>query len=218
MANLRCGATSTKFGLADTELALRGQSPERLGVRVKLQALLNAAKHIEASRGRDALARVLAESSEAVQAQVKTGIAINWHPYEELIEFLEVAERTIGSGDGELCKELGVAGAKVNLGNPIVRAAKYIAKPEFLMRRVAGLWSRFNSEGKMRVVAVNENDALIELLDIPEPHYLLCCTITGWSKELAEEFYTRSPESEHVECRARGASRCLWHVSWAETL
>lgn len=181
-------------------------------MNVKAQGLLNAAKWIEDEYGRDALGRVLRACSPAVRERYVSAIAINWHPLEELVEFLAVAERMLGRDDGRLAERVGAAGARANMKGTLVRVAVYLARPEYLMQRIAGLWNQFNDQGEMLLVSMDEKHARIEVRGVPNPHALFCATLTGWCLETAARLGIANTLVRHVQCRARGEARCLWEV------
>jgi hypothetical protein len=94
--------------------------------------------------GATALEQVLAKCARPVRERCMTAIAINWHPQEELEEFLSVADQTLGRGDGKLAEAIGAAGAQKNLRHMALRLAFFLARPEFLKRRVAGVWRQYD--------------------------------------------------------------------------
>jgi hypothetical protein len=185
-------------------------------LNVKAQGVLNAARWIREQRGPEVLAEVLAQCSARTRATVDAGIAINWHPMEELVELLEAAERRIGTGDGEVSREIGAAGARTNLGRPLFRAAFFLARPSTLMTRIAAAWNKYNDDGTMHVHEFDNAHMVIELRSIPQPNWFFCCTITGWVEEVARAFKLGHPVVEHSECRSRGGSRCLWRARFDE--
>ncbi len=184
-------------------------------MNVKAQGLLNAARWIQDTYGERALIDVLMKCSEPVRERVGSGIAINWHPIEEFVEFLGVAEQVIGRNDGRIAEQAGSFGARVNMKPAIVRISVYLLRPEFLMRRVMGLWSQFNDEGEMRVLAFDEEGAEAELISIRNPSWLFCCSVTGWARELAKTIGKDDATCKHVQCRGRGDARCLWELRWS---
>ena len=183
-------------------------------MNVKAQALLNAAKWIEDNYGQLALRDVVRACSEPVRDRYTSAIAINWHPFEELIEFLEVADRLLGRSDGKIAEEIGAAGARSNMKGTVLRIAFYLAKPEYLVRRITQLWRQFNDEGSMELVSLDEQSAQFEVKGIPTPQWLFCCTLTGWARELAIALGGDKPVVKHSMCRARGQARCLWEIRW----
>lgn len=181
-------------------------------MQIKAQGLFNAAKWIEAEYGQAALRDVLRACSPAVRELYTSAIVINWHDVEEFIEFLEVSEKMLGKGDGKFAELVGAAGARENLRGAMSRAALYLANPEFLMKRVASLWSQFNDEGAMTINKFVADEMILEVKGVSKPHWLHCCTITGWASEVSAQFGWRAPSAKHVRCRARGEARCLWDI------
>ncbi len=176
--------------------------------------MLNAAKWIEERHGRASLEQVLAGCSPAVRDRVATEIAVNWHPQEEFCEFLDVAERAVGTGDGRLSEAVGAAGALASTQGMLMRAAFYLARPPFLMKRIANAWQHYNDEGDMTFDSLEKTAATIEVRGLRRPHWYFCCTVTGWAGEIARRFSGRQGSARHLECRARGAERCVWDVRW----
>ncbi len=181
-------------------------------MNVKAQGLLNAAKWIEEQYGRDTLGEVVRACSPAVRERYVSAIAINWHPVEELVEFLRAAERLLGREDGRIAERIGAAGARANMKGTLVRIAVYLARPEYLMQRIAGLWRQFNDQGEMLLVSMDEKHALIEVRGVTAADPLFCATLTGWCLETATRLGIVGTTVKHTHCRARGDGRCLWDV------
>jgi len=184
-------------------------------VNIKAQGLLNAAKWIEETYGQDALREVIRACSEPVRERYISAIAIEWHPVEELVELLQVADTQLGKGDGKVAEEIGAAGAKMNLRGAMLRLVFYLAKPEFLMKRVAQLWRQFNDEGEMLLTHFGDYSSGLEVKGLTKPQWLFCCTLTGWAREVTRASGGTNPQAKHVECRARGGHRCLWELTWS---
>lgn len=60
----------------------------------------------------------------------------------------------------------------------------------------------------------DEKRVSIELANVPQPHKLLCSSVTGWVQVVAEAVGAAGARSEHTVCRARGGQRCLYEVRW----
>jgi hypothetical protein len=181
-------------------------------MNVKAQGLLNAAKYVEDTFGRDALAEVLRACSPSVRETYTTSTAINWHPLVELCEFVDVAEARLGGGRGKLAQEIGAAGARANMKGMLLRIAFYWGKPEYLMKRIVGLWQQFNDEGTMELLHMGPDNARIEVKGIREPQATLCRILTGWAVEIAIGLGGKLVTGSHPECRALGGRRCIWEV------
>jgi hypothetical protein len=187
-----------------------------LGARmnVKLQGLFNAAEFIEQRYGPQELAAVFQACSPQVRDRHATGIAIEWHPMGELVEFLRVADERLGTGDGEIAIEAGAAAARKNLRGAFTKALLWIARPDFLLKRIAALWSQFNDEGAMRATTVSDGLIEIEVTGVSTPDFLFCCVLTGWIREVGHSAGRPQARVSHVQCRGRGDARCLWRGEW----
>jgi hypothetical protein len=185
-------------------------------VRIKAQGVLNAVGWIGEQRGPAVLAEVMSHCSAATRATVDAGIAINWHPMEEFVELLEAAELEIGTGDGDVAREIGAAGARANLGRPLLRAAFFLARPATLMNRIAAAWSKYNDDGTMVVHEFDKKHMVVGLAGIPKPSWLFCCSITGWMEEIGRAFKIGDPFVVHSECRGREGNQCIWRVRFDE--
>lgn len=181
-------------------------------MNVKAQGLLNAAKYIEERFGRDALGEILRACGPKVRDTYTTAIAINWHPAEELCEFIEVAADKLALPAARLAHDVGAAGARANMKGTLLRIAFYWGKPEFLMKRAAGLWRQFNDEGTMDLIHFEEHRVAIEVRGVAVPNATFCAIITGWCHETSIALGIKDVRAAHVECRARGELRCIYEV------
>jgi hypothetical protein len=183
-------------------------------VQIKAQGLLNAAKWIEEEYGRDSLGLVVRACSPEVRERYMSAIAINWHPMEELVEFVETADRMLGRGNGKLAENIGAAGARANMKGVVARMALYLAQPQFFIRRVAGLRSQFNDEGEMLVNHLDDRYGQLEIRGVTTPHPIFCGVLTGWIRELATGMGIITPAVRHTQCVCRGEGHCYWDVRW----
>jgi hypothetical protein len=181
-------------------------------MNVKAQGLLNAAKYIEETFGRDALGEVIRACSAGVRETYTSATVINWHPVEQLCEFCDVAERKLGTGHPRFVEDIGAAGAKANMKGTLLRLAFYWGKPEFLMQRAAGLWRQFNDEGTMVLLEMTDRIVRFEVSGVKEPRVTFCRLITGWCDETAKALGMLNVIATHAQCRAQGGPRCLYEV------
>jgi hypothetical protein len=181
-------------------------------MKIKAQGLLNAAKYIEELYGRDALGSVLCACRPQTRETFVSSIAINWHPADELCDFVESAERVLGHGVKRLAPEIGAAGARANMKGALLRLAFYWGKPEFLMKRAAGLWRQFNDEGMMDLLYMDDRLVRLEVRDVEKPLGTFCRILIGWCSETATALGVRNVVASHPECRAEGGKRCIFEV------
>ena len=184
-------------------------------MNVKLQGLLNAARYVEREYGASAYERTLDRCDPEIRDRIEAGIAIEWHPMEELVEFLEKAQQVVGAGD-ELSRAAGAEGARQNKRGFLKRAAFWLASPQYIMNRAAQLWSQFNDSGELRILEMDEEHLRAELADIDTPSWTFCQVITGWAEEMMRAVGFHDARPQHVSCRARGDERCIILVRYSK--
>ena len=183
-------------------------------MQVKAQGLFHAARFIEQEYGRDALRDVLRACSDAVRDRYTSAGSLDWHPVIELVELVEKADEMLGRGDGRLAEHAGAEAARANTKG-LFRFVAHVATPEFLMRRIASMWRQFNDEGSMELLDIDDYACEIELKDLAETHAIFCSILTGWIREVTRAVGRVSPLVKHTQCRAKGATRCLWDAKWS---
>jgi hypothetical protein len=184
-------------------------------MNVKAQGLINGAKWIEQAHGQPALAAVLRACSTAVRDRYISATAMAWHPLGELLEFVGVADRLLGKGDGAIAEEIGAAGARANMKTVMMRVVVYITRPEFLMRRVAGTWSQFNDEGTMEVIAFDARRVVVALSGCKEIPPLFVRILTGWAREIAGALAASDSVARVIE---HGHGRVVFELTWTKSL
>ena len=146
-----------------------------------------------------------------------TAIAIEWHEAEELEEFLQHAEAVLGGPPGKVAKQLGAAGAESNMSGFLRRAAFYVARPEYAMKRVASAWRQFNDEGEMVLSLTSRPTySVVEVRGASPPGPLFCETLTGWCEVLGGQGRGASnARATHTGCTpSRSEPHCRWRVTW----
>ena len=184
-------------------------------MQIKAQGLLNAAEWIEETYGPQALAEVVQSCRSEVRDRFTTAIAIEWHPMDELVDFLRCAEAVLPTERKfEISEAVGAAGARKNTAGQLKRFAFYIVRHDYALKRIAGMWRQFNDAGAMHLRELDEGHALIEVSDVPSPEEHFCATLTGWCVEVTRAVGLGRTTAVHSECRARGDARCVWDVTW----
>jgi hypothetical protein len=214
-----CGGDPFDPG-ADAAAARRNRGFAQMNV--KAQGLLNAVRWVEQTYGAAGLRDVLGACEASTRARCTSAIAINWHPVEELLDFVAAAERVLPKSDKwHVAEEIGAAGARANTKGFLIRSIIYISKPEFLYKRVAGAWQQFNDAGEMTLLRIEhrgENDgdnfgsADIAVTGTGLTSALFCRVLSGWCMEIARAIGTQSPVVHHIECTAKRDARCVWRI------
>jgi hypothetical protein len=191
-------------------------------MNVKAQGLLNAVRWVEQTYGPAGLRDVLGACEPSTRSRCTSAIAINWHPVEELLDFVGAAERLLPKSDKwRVPEEIGAAGARANTKGFLIRSIIYISNPEFLLKRVAAAWHQFNDAGEMKLLRLdhrgdetgeNFGSADIAVTGTGLRSALFCRILSGWCLEISRAIGTHSPVVHHIECTANGDARCVWRV------
>jgi hypothetical protein len=181
-------------------------------MNVKLQAILNAARWVEEQHGKNMLARVLARCRAQIRERFETGIAIEWIPMTELMEFYEAVVEIVGAGDRSVLRATGASSARKNLRRPVTRVATWLLSPDLFIQRVSSLWRQYNDAAELVLLDLRPGLCLLEIRGVPVPHWGFCTSLLGWADELALAFGWKNAMVRHPECRAEGDSRCIIEI------
>lgn len=125
-----------------------------------------------------------------------------------------MADRLLGRGDGKLAEAVGAAGARANMKGVVARIAFMLANPEYLMKRVAGLYVQFNDRGEMLVNRLAPGGAELEIRGRAKVYPVHCGLLTGWTSAVGVALGAVDPVTNHGSCIGRGFDRCVWTVRW----
>jgi len=191
-------------------------------MNVKAQGLLNAVRWVEQTYGPAGLHAVLDVCQPATRARCASAIAINWHPVDELIDFVGSAERVLPKSDKwTVAEEIGAAGARANTKGFLIRSIIWVSNPEFLFKRVAGAWRQFNDAGEMKLIRIdhkgdgegaNAGSADVAVMGTNLKSVVFCRILSGWCVEFSRAIGIQSPVVHHIECLANGDARCVWRI------
>jgi hypothetical protein len=181
-------------------------------MNVKLQAMLNCGRWVEAEYGRRMLERVLARCSPAVRARYESGIAIEWVPMADLMEFYEAVVAVVGDGDRGVLRASGAASARKNFRGWATRMATWLLSAETVLRRASSLWRQYNDGGELCLLELSDGVCRLEIRGVPAPHWGFCTSLLGWADELAAAVGWKKPHATHPECRAEGGERCIIEI------
>ena len=67
----------------------------------------------------------------------------------------------------------------------------------------------------MELLDADDHTAELEVRDVVEPHEIFCAMLTGWTREVARVSSHVDALVKHPQCRAKGATRCLWSIVWS---
>lgn len=180
------------------------------------RAFLGLIRHVRDRKGTDALGRVLEDAPEATREVFARPIRVmDWHPYDSFIGFLRAADRVHGKGDLALCRELGAAAGKRDLGT-ILRVFVALSSAERLIRSCSKVWSDYyRNAGRMEAVAWEPEDTRVRIYEFPQMDPAHCRLMEGWMIATMETigFRVSRDASERI-CASKGGPHHEFVCTW----
>ncbi len=184
-------------------------------VNVKGSALVSRLAWLRLHHGDEGLTRVMANGSKALGYVASGRLAkAEWYPFTIFCELNEVIDRTYGSGDLALVRELGRNSAEANL-TTIYRLFLQVGSPKWTLERAARLWNLYYDSGKLVVSGARSNAVRAEIIGFATPHRVHCVAVLGWMERALELAGAKRLVIDETTCRARGESACVFESRWS---
>lgn len=178
--------------------------------KVKGTSLLGIVKALRRSRE-----RAEALLAEPLQDYLHTRILPSeWYPLADQLELLRVLGRLVKPPSGtDVWEMMGRVTAREHLGEIYTHLSRGTGS-RAAMRRSATLWQTQFDNGRLELRFRGPGEAEMELLDFALPSHELCGILAGYFLESFEVTGARDVRVRKSECRAEGAQRCLWRITW----
>lgn len=136
-----------------------------------------------------------------------------WVPYSLYVELNVEADRVLGRGDLELCREMGRYGARVNLPT-LYRIFLRMGSVPFMLRKAAKLWNVHYDSGSIDVEVLPGESARLTISDFDEPHRAHCLSVLGWAEGAAAITGASIVGAREESCRTWGDATCKLFLAW----
>lgn len=184
--------------------------------QLKGSAYLSTLAFIDTKFGADARARVLARLDEDDRAMLTGGLMlpIRWYPLAPFPRLLRAMEAELGRGDLTLVTDRGVWAAIHDM-KTVHKVLLKLVTPNWIIDKAMRLWPNFHTSGRWEAHRESDNAARAFLHELGVVDEAMCATLKGWILGLLTLAGVKKMQVEHLQCRARGAPSCLYHVSWS---
>jgi hypothetical protein len=180
------------------------------------KAFLGLIRYVKDQRGLPWLSDVIAGAPAPTRQVFQDPIRImNWYPYRAYTGFLRALDRALGTGDGKVCRDLGAAAGKRDLGT-VFRVYVALASAERLIRSCAKVWaSYYRNAGRMEAIAWESTRTTLRIYDFPAMDTHHCRLMEGWMIATMDTIGFRvNEDAEEARCPSRGDPyhefRCTW--------
>jgi predicted hydrocarbon binding protein len=155
-----------------------------------------------------AVARLPKEDGEIIEGVVGVG----WYPLDLFARVLRAVDREIGTGDLSTIAPMGRFEAERDVPT-IHRVLLKMVRPAFIVEKMAELWPRYNSTGRLVVRRLGAKAVDVTLDDWSDDE-ALCASIQGYSERALQLAGARQLRLAQTACKARGAPACVFHAAW----
>jgi hypothetical protein len=184
--------------------------PEAL---LKGSAYLSTLAFIVENFGDLAKERVLARlSDEDREMYGHVMLPIQWYPLAPFPRLLRAMEAELGKGDMSLVTERGTWAAIRDM-KTVHKVLLKLLNPQWIIEKGQRLWPNFHTSGRWEAERVGDHTARATLHDLGVVDDAMCATLKGWIIGLLTLAGT-TPIVDHIDCRVRGASACVYQVTW----
>ena len=189
------------------------ETPWQGSTEVKGSLLLAALDHFEAL-GPGTAARVMQRLPEETKARIgEVTLPMTWLPLADYTALLRAAERALGSGDGTVSVEIGVATAKREL-TTTHRLFMATATPELAAQRVPQLFRAYHSSGRATVEPASTGGLRITVDGIDPDTLTHAMAWSGFIRSLLEQVGGRDVRASVVTCAERGDPQTATILRW----
>ncbi len=140
-------------------------------------------------------------------------LAGSWYPFAHFTQLLETAESIFGGGIDEFARREGASCADYDLRG-VYRVFVRFTSIDFVIERSGKVWRQYYDSGDLVILETEGTRVVFELREFGAPHRGHCGTVLGWSERAAELSGVAGVSGTHSSCRARGESRCIFHIDW----
>lgn len=184
-------------------------------VSVKGTAIAGRRQYLLRYHGPEKLRAVLAQLKDREVAQrLETGVLKSaWYPFDLYIELSEIIDRVVGRGDGSLYRSISAQTAEDDMSTVYKVFFKFL-QPMYVFGKATQLWNAYYSSGSFQVNPLGPGKVEFEVADFEAPNWAHCESVIGWVERTVQLTGVKGVHSEHLECRARGASRCRMRITW----
>lgn len=163
--------------------------------------------------GEDSHKRFRVGCSRPLLELLQTGDGEQWTDFAHLVEAVTLVDELFGKGDLAMAWDMGRFAVTHNRGAWSSLLMRYVS-PSTIARLAGVIWDKHYRGGSLSSRVVGANEMVLEIVDWPTPHRALCLSVGGWIHGALEQGPRRDIAVDELSCRALGAERCEFKLSW----
>jgi predicted hydrocarbon binding protein len=181
--------------------------------RIKGQAIRGVLKSVkESGWSIPELIQALPEAEREVYA--RPIVVSTWYPYSAFAALIRAADRVHGSGNLQLCFDLGRRGGQRDMGTTF-RIITAISSVDFVLKQSVLFWGKYCDKGRMILEREAPMSCVGRMEDFPDIDNGHCEMIAGWLEGVGSGLGAIGLRCRQVLCVHRGDPHCGYDCRWA---
>jgi hypothetical protein len=153
--------------------------------------------------------RALSPEDAEVMREV---VGMGWYPLDLYGRLIRTVDRVLGSGDLAVIRAMSRFEADRDVPT-IHRLLLRMVRQDYIVDKIAELWPRYNSTGRLSVEHRAARSVEVVLSDWSSDE-AQCLAIQSYSERAFELAGAKGVRVAQPSCRARGARACVFRVNW----
>jgi len=181
---------------------------------IRGMALAAAVKYIKQTYGEEGFKKVV-EAMEAGDREVMAGSLnpVNLYSMKAYNSFLDKADKLLGKGDYELCRQVGIFEARETFTG-LYKVFLEVGNPHFVIKKAGLAWRTLHDAGDLEVEQTGDKYVRGKVSNFPDPHKAFCWDLVGYFEKVLEMSGAKNLDVKEIKCRCSGDDCCEFEVRW----
>ena len=171
--------------------------------------------YVERERGRTAVDALLRRADLGLSEE-RLRDETFWFDFETKVALFEAAQEVLD--DPQAARHIGAAAIELNVFPGLKLALRTVGSPRLVYSQAPRIARKFTWAHALEIVELSHSQALIEYKDVSGVgyHRVDCDYNAGILPSVTTLFGHRPAHVRHTQCALRGASSCVYTLSWEE--
>ncbi len=178
-------------------------------------SIISAMRFIEETYKSEGLDKVLASLEEEDRKILKGKLSpMTFYPMRLFINFSVAADRLFGSGDYDICRQIGYYEANETFSG-IYKVFLDLTNPLYVISHAGMAWKMVHDFGELKIEQVNDKYVRGKISDFPDCHKAHCVDLVGYFTRVLELCGAKDVDVKEVRCICNGSDYCEFEVKWS---
>ena len=177
-------------------------------------SIIAAIKFIKEKYRDEGLAKVLDSLEEQDRQIVESDLSpMSFYPARVFINFSVAADRIFGTGDYEICRQIGYFEAGDTFTG-LYKVFLDMANPYFVISRAGLAWKMVHDVGELKIEQAGDKHVKGTITGFPDYHKAFCVDLAGYFTKVLELCGAKNVSINETKCCCEGDDCCEYEVRW----